>query len=574
MQLKHTNKSSKKPKGSWQHINWRLAYTHVRQLQLNIVRAYNCKDLAQVRLAQEQLVDSFAARALAVRQVTSNKGGKTPGVDNVIWNSPESRFCAIGELGKISPSNYAPSPVKRIYIPKPNGDKRPLGIPTVIDRAYQALWLLALLPIAESTADTHSYGFRPHRSAQDCVGYVALCLKSPTVSKKFVLEGDISNFFDSVSHKWLLKNIPMNVKVLDKILTAGYEEFGVVTKTHMGFAQGGVISPTLANMSLDGLQGILKGNNYARYADDFVVLGVSAEHLEEVVKPLIIAFLDERGLVLHPTKSIITHASKGFNFLGFTLKLFTNPVKRSGYEFHMYPSASKVADFCKSIKEIIKKRVGSQPNFELLISELNPILRGWANYYRSSRASLVFKKVAFVIFESIWRRLKRHNPNTPRRLIARKYFTCTAARKWILHAKNAKGKELRLYQIGDTPANVHVLIQGKSHAFDQTYDKYFAKRTAKGASTNIAVTALKRALAEGQLGICPACTTPLYQSTSFNLLAIREAVEIHHIIPVAQGGTNERKNLVLLHLFCHAQITRNGTRDAAIKVIGTLPRTS
>lgn len=567
--------TSSKPKRGWQHIDWRKAQARVRQLQLTIVKAYSVKDFTKVSMTQEQLVRSFAARALAIRQVTSNKGGKTPGIDGVLWSTPMARYKAIKDLGNISPSNYAPSPVKRIYIPKPNGEKRPLGIPTLIDRSYQALWLQSILPIAEFSADTHSYGFRPYRSCQDAVGYIALCLKSPTVTKVFVLEGDISKFFDTVSHSWLIANIPMNKVVLNKILTAGYSDSDEVTKTDRGFAQGGIISPTLANMSLDGLQAILKKFNYARYADDFVVLGKSAEDLEEVAKPLIIAFLNERGLTLHPTKTVIGHASNGFNFLGFTLKLYSNPVKKSGFEFHMFPSIPKIAVFCKAIKEVIKKRIQSKPDLEAMISELNPMLRGWANYYRSSRASLVFKKISFVIFETVWRCLKKYNRTTPRHALVGKYFTRNATRGWILFAKTAKGLEIRLYQMGDTLANVHVLIKGASHAFDPTYDEYFAKRIAKSAKTNNAVTALKRALADKQLGICPNCSSPLYTNSDLNLALPREAVEIHHILPKAQGGSNEFENLVLLHSVCHSQVTHRKypTKLAAFPIHGLIPET-
>lgn len=569
---KNVTKGSHKPKNGWQHINWLKAKADLRQLQLAIVRAYNNKNLTEVRLAQEKLVRSFAARALAIRLVTTNKGGKTPGIDNIIWDTPAARFKAIKDLGSISPTNYAPNPVKRVYVPKPNGEKRPLGIPTLIDRSYQAIWNFALLPIAESTADTHSYGFRPYRSTADAVGYVALCLKSPTVTKRFVLEGDISKFFDTVNHDWLLKNIPMNAKVLSKILTAGYIESGIVTKTNMGFAQGGIISPTLANMALDGLQAILSKFNYARYADDFVVLGKDAKVLEEVAKPAISAFLEERGLKLHPTKTVITDATDGFDFLGFTLKLFPNADKLSGFEFHLFPSAPKVAKFAKAVKEKIKSHMGSKPNLDNMISELNPLLRGWANYYRSSKASLVFKKLAFIIFETFWRCAKRYNPNTPRYELAKKYFTRTNTRGWILFAKTTKGKEIRLYQIGDTPATAHVLIQGKSHAFDETYDEYFANRTARSASTNNSVTALKRVLASKQLGICPVCNSPLFNDSSSNL-GIREKVEIHHIIPVSKGGTSEIKNLVLLHSICHSQVTHSKYDKliAAWKVFGVIP---
>lgn len=519
-----------------------------------------------MRLAQEQLARSFAARALSIRAVTSNSGRNTPGIDNVVWDTPLKLHKAIQKLSEISPANYKPSPVKRIYIPKPNGEKRPLGIPTMIDRSYQTLWNFAILPIAESTADSRSYGFRPYRSTKDAVGYTALLLKSPTMSRRFVLEGDIVKFFDTVSHDWLIDNIPMNKVVLRKILTAGYVEYGgTVTKTDKGFAQGGTISPTLANMSLNGLQDFLEGLDFrmARYADDFVVLGRTSESLEEVAKPKLSEFLEKRGLTLHPTKSVVTNALQGFNFLGFTLRLFENPMMKSGYQFHMYPQYSKVIAFCDKLKAVIKKHINNRgtPDFEALISELNPMLRGWSNYYRSSKASLIFKKVGKFVFETVWRRLVRFNPEVSKRVLARKYFKRVGNRGWLLYftPKNRRVLEVFLYQIGDTPSVPHVLIKGEAHPSDETHDAYLANRAAKTASLNKTVPELKRALAREQLGLCLVCNTPLLDEsikTSWYTYE-SEKVEIHHIKSVKEGGTSGFKDLILLHRTCHAQVTHS-----------------
>lgn len=288
----HVNVSTiPRPEG-WHSINWKSCHIRVRKLQLRIAKATRQHQWRQVRELQRILTRSFSAKTVAARRVTENTGKRTPGVDGITWSTPNEKWKGISCLSQRA---YRPKPLRRIYIPKSNGKKRPLGIPTIRDRAMQALWLLALEPAAETMADNNSYGFRPMRSTHDAIESIFHRM-SQKVSPKWILEGDIKGCFDNISHDWLLTNIPMDRQMLRKWLKAGYMERGSFSSTESGTPQGGIISPVLANMALDGLEaelmkafraskhyGAKHQVNYIRYADDFICSGISHELLENEV---------------------------------------------------------------------------------------------------------------------------------------------------------------------------------------------------------------------------------------------------------------------------------------------------
>jgi RNA-directed DNA polymerase len=302
----------------WERIDWSQCEQRVRRLQARIVKATQEGRHGKVKALQWLLTHSFCGRALAVKRVTNNQGKNTPGVDGAIWSTPASRYKAIDTLRR---RGYQPQPLRRVYIPKANGKLRPLGIPTMKDRSMQALYLLALLPIAETTADPNSYGFRPERSTADAIEQ-CFCALANRHSAQWVLEGDIRGCFDNISHAWMLDHIPTDKEVLQKWLKAGFIENRTLFPTEAGTPQGGIISPTLANLTLDGLERLLKETfrirqahgtghnpkvNCVRYADDFIITGSSKELLENEVKPLVERFMLERGLQLSPKKTCITH---------------------------------------------------------------------------------------------------------------------------------------------------------------------------------------------------------------------------------------------------------------------------
>jgi RNA-directed DNA polymerase len=298
----------------WTRIDWEQAKKAVAQLQARIVKAQKQGRYSKVKSLTRILTRSFYAKALAVKRVTSNTGKRTPGVDKVRCNTDKRKAQAILELQQEA---YRAKPLRRILIPKLGSDKkRPLGIPTMRDRAMQALYKMALEPIAETTGDPNSYGFRPYRSCQDAIRMVGLLAANPAIRPDWILEGDIKSCFDKISHEWILENIPAEKPMLCQWLKCGFLEGGKLQNTDSGTPQGGIISPVIANMVLDGIETMLcqkykvrerfKGKtvwrgrrekgcgkriNFIRYADDFIVTASSKELLEEEIKPMIRDFL-------------------------------------------------------------------------------------------------------------------------------------------------------------------------------------------------------------------------------------------------------------------------------------------
>lgn len=322
----------------WKNIDWHKAEREVNRLQIRIVKATQQKDYNAVKRLQYLLTHSFYAKALAVKRVVTNDGRKTPGVDGVLWNTPAKKMKAVLSL---TDKGYRARPLRRVYIEKKDKKKkRPLGIPTMYDRAMQALYALALEPVAETTADGKSFGFRKGRCAQDACEYLFNALSRKHISPKWVLEGDIKGCFDHISHDWLLANIPMDKNILKQFLKAGFIYQRELFPTEEGTPQGGIISPILANMTLDGIEKKLVERfhtnalgkvdsrfknahkvNFVRYADDFVVTAATPELALEA-KELIREFLAERGLELSDEKTVVTNIDDGFDFLGWNFRKY------------------------------------------------------------------------------------------------------------------------------------------------------------------------------------------------------------------------------------------------------------
>jgi len=474
----------------WDAIDWRTATREVKRLQARIAKAIKEGRIGRAKALQRLLSSSFSAKLLAVRRVVQNRGGKTPGVDGVVWNTSKQKMQAVANLKR---RGYKIQPLRRVYIPKRNGKPRPLSIPVMACRAHQALHLLGLEPISETLADRNTYGFRPKRSTADAIGQCFIALAKRR-SADWVLEGDIKSCFDKIRHDWLEANIPMDKSILKKWLKAGYVEQGKRFPTNEGTPQGGIISPTLLLMTLNGLEAAVKQKtsrsdkvNIIIYADDFIVTGNSKEALEQKVKPTIVAFLKERGLELSEEKTKITHIEEGFDFLSQNIRKYKGKLL-------IKPSKRSVKDFLKNVRDVIKSN--KTATTDTMIRLLNPRIRGWVNYHRHIVAKRTFSYVDAQIFNALWRWAKRRHPNKSQNWIAERYFRSDGFRHWIFFARSKDGKgqpnNLDLVYAAYTPIKRHVKIKGEAHPFDPTYRDYFLRRETNKI-TGSSKTGLKEA---------------------------------------------------------------------------------
>ena len=530
----------------WHSIDWQSAHENVRRLQVRIVKATQEGKWGKVKALQHLLTRSYSAKILAVKRVTENQGKNTPGVDGEIWDTPQKKLEAVHQLQQ---HGYRPQPLKRTYIPKSSdpSKKRPLGIPTMKDRAMQALYLQALEPIAETTADTCSYGFRKERSAHDAIERCFTVL-APKRSAQWILEGDIQACFDTISHDWLLANIPMEKTILQKWLEAGYMEKGQLFPTSEGTPQGGIASPVLANMALDGLEALLrkkfpkyhKGRpnqmvNLVRYADDFIITGRSKELLENEVKPLVETFLQERGLQLSEEKTLITHIDDGFDFLGQSVRKYNGKLL-------IKPSEKSVRKLLKRVRDTIK--ANPQLPADKLIFVLNPIIRGWAMYHRHAVSAVIFQDIQHHIVMALWRWANRRHRNKNTLWRKQKYFTKVKGRDWTFFA-DSNGKRVLLFDPSTLPIKRHTQIKADANPFDPEWEMYFERRLGLKMVNSLRGRKQLIRLWKEQNGICPICKQKITTETGWHN---------HHIKAKVLGGSDKDENRVLLHPNCHASI--------------------
>jgi len=531
----------------WNRIEWQKVKGNVRRLQVRIVKAIEAGRWGKVKALQRLLTHSFSAKALAVRRVTENQGKRTPGVDGEIWNTPGKKAQGIKSLRQ---HGYRARPLRRTYIPKSNGKKRPLGIATMKDRAMQTLYKLALDPIAETTGDPNSYGFREKRSAADAIGQCFLCLRQKS-SASVILEADIRGCFDNISFEWLLTNIPMDKGILKQWLTAGYIDRSVYYDSKTGTPQGSPISPVLANLALDGLEAAVVGRfptslkrqrqiHLVRFADDFVVFGRSKHLLETDIKPRIETFLAERGLTLSAEKTKVVDIEEGFDFLGQNVRKYKGKLL-------IKPAKKSVKALLHKVRSIIKTQ--HYLSAGQLIAKLNPILRGWANYHRHVVSKKTFAYIEYQVYQALWRWAKRRHRNKSKRWIYTKYFRPkhkpNSGFYGVLKTKEGSTRPQRLVKVDKIPIKRHVKVKAQANPFAPQWEPYFERRLdAKMVAEWQGQRSLLH-LWQSQKGICPLCQDKITKSTGW---------ENHHIIYKVNGGPHTFDNRVLLHPTCHKQV--------------------
>jgi len=539
----------------WYAVDWRRVERNVRGMQIRIAKATREGKWRRVKALQRMLTRTLSAKLYAVRRVTQNQGARTAGVDRELWDSPESRRLAVDRLKQ---RGYRPLPLRRVFIPKANGKERPLGIPTMHDRAMQALYLLALEPVAESTSDPNSYGFRLHRSTADAMGQIRVCM-SQEDSAQWVMEADIKGCFDYINHDWLERNVPMDTAILRKWLKAGLIYKGQLQATEAGTPQGGIISPTLANVTLNGLErdlithlgvkfGITNAKklkvNVVRYADDFVITGDSQELLANEVKPWVEAFLAVRGLRLSEEKTRVTHIDRGFDFLGWNFRKYSGKLL-------VKPSKKNVKTFYRKVSETISGHKAIKQAD--LIRKLNPMLRGWAYYHQPVSAKEAYSHMDNLVFQRLlWWSKRRHSQKNAA-WVGKKYFHCVGDRNWVFgvpepHEDGSMGV-YELYQISGTAIKRHTKVKGEFNPFDPQWELYGEQLRHKRMLGTARYSKQWATLYMSQGGMCALCGSPLTDDTSSH---------DHHLQYRMHGGSDTLSNRVLLHPNCHQQVHATG----------------
>ncbi len=566
---------------SWPGLDWATIQASVRKTQLKIAQATRKADWRKVKRLQRLLIHSFHSRCLAVRRVTENRGRRTPGIDGETWETPLAKLRGVKLLSRRR--GYCSKPLRRVWIPTPGRqEKRPLGIPTMLDRAMQALHLMAVEPVVESQSDPRSYGFRPDRSTADAMVEL-FHLLAPQVAPTWILEGDIKGFFDNISHDWLCQNIPMDKTILRKWLKTGVVDQAHFVATDAGTPQGGIISPCLANATLNGLEFLLKDHlkkrfgalvakktkvQVVRYADDFVVMANSKELLENEVRPWIEQFLFARGVALSQDKTHIVHIHQGFDFLGWNFRKYVPKSSKRKAKLMIKPSKKNVSAFYRKVRDIIKN--SGALTQDALMGRLNPVLRGWAQYHSPVVAKATFSKLDNLIFWRIFRWAKRRHPRKSVGWIKRRYYCSEIHRAFVHPLKGPDGmvRFRQLYMLADTAIVRHKRLPLAYQPYDAEQEFKWEALRVQRMLHKLRYRRQIHSLFRRQQGICALCGHAISKDTGWH---------DHHVVRRVDGGSDKLENRALLHPDCHLQchelglnkpLQYNGLQKTTFRVTG------
>jgi RNA-directed DNA polymerase len=556
---------------AWNALPWRKFEQHVYRIQKRIYQARKRGETRTVQKLQKLLMKSEAARLLAVRRVTQdNQGKKTAGVDGVKSVAPSQRLDLAKQIHPKRWKNQKTKPVRRVWIPKPGkkDERRPLGIPTMLDRSKQALAKMALEPEWESVFEPNSYGFRPGRSCHDAIGAIFNAIR---YKPKFVFDADISGCFDHIRHDTLLEKIhtfPAMRQMVKAWLKAGVVENGVYADTVSGAPQGGVISPLLMNVALHGLEKVIvkdyRRKNRSiekpilvRYADDLTIFHSDETKLLQAAEA-VKEHLHDMGLEFKPSKTRVTHTlhphqgNVGFDFLGFTVRQY--PVGKNhsgkntnggklGFKTIIAPSKEAIKRHMQELKTHIRARKSFSQ--EELIMAINPITKGWSNYYKTSCAATIFSKCDHYLFLQLMQWAKHKHPTRGRRWIRRKYWHQVDNRNWVFITQEKK--ELRTHR--KSPIQRYTKVKGDASPYDGN-TLYWSKRLKDHPMFSGTVGKLLHK----QKGKCRWCE-----------LSFRDGdiMEVDHFLPRSMGGSDKLDNKYLLHRHCH---DARHAKDAAMGV--------